>query len=248
MKKELRDDELFYKLNKDLLKNTAYTIYERLLMMYLTSYQVHDLICYEKNTDIAINLGISKNTLSRAIKGLVDKKIIFTTNKYKTHHSNNRKVIVLVDGNNPLPTKDETKQEVKKDKVKQPKVKKKIVAEKSAVEVIPPSEQLKESLEEFKKTMESYKPDVNPLKKYISDNADSIIKGYSFVDLNAMVRDYEINTMEELKPYFKIEDVVVDNANESSDDFIADLAVIQAESDAEKTSAGKLRIEDFKTK
>ena len=130
---------------------------------------------------------------------------------------NEDNIIRICEGKSPILELDQ--QEVKKEVMTPQKVdavnKPVITANNAEIEITPPvadkkeitpKEQPKESLEEFKKTLESYKPDVNPLKKYISDNADSIIKGYSFVDLNAMVRDGEIKTMEELLLYFEIEE------------------------------------------
>lgn len=96
--------DTFMKLDFELLKRTDLTIEEKLIISYLKSFQTNNKVCYQTQEDISTTLGLSLRTLKRKIKELQLKKIIFLSNdrKYLIPFQN-RKAIILVDNNNPLP-------------------------------------------------------------------------------------------------------------------------------------------------
>ena len=96
--------DTFMKLDFELLKRTDLTIEEKLIISYLKSYQINGKVCYQTQEDISITLGLTTIMLKRKIKELQLKKIIFLSNdrKYLIPFQN-RKAIILVDNNNPLP-------------------------------------------------------------------------------------------------------------------------------------------------
>jgi len=76
---------------------------EILLLAYLRSYQEDGKYCYETQSELAKKFGIHINTLKRTITKLVNDELIFLTQKKKGFVSfKNKKIIILVDNNNPF--------------------------------------------------------------------------------------------------------------------------------------------------
>ena len=102
--------ETFLKINYQLIEE-GYTLFQAAILSYLKSFQEQNKYCYQFQKDIAEKLGIPFGTLKKDIKFLSDKKLIFTSQdkKYLNAGFNNRKALILVDDNNPLPTAESIK-------------------------------------------------------------------------------------------------------------------------------------------
>lgn len=99
----------FIKLDNELLANTGYTLTQKVIISKIKGFQDNDMYCFETQENLSIQLCIPLRTLKRDIKTLCDNGIIFKEKKSlkdNKHQFKNRKVIVFVDDNNPLPIKE----------------------------------------------------------------------------------------------------------------------------------------------
>jgi hypothetical protein len=101
--------ETFTKFNHQLIKD-GYSTNQTLIICYLKSFQEQNKYCYQSKSDIAEFFGIPYSTFKKEIKSLIDKGVIFLSQdkKYLKAAFNNRKVLILVDDKNPLPTIEES--------------------------------------------------------------------------------------------------------------------------------------------
>ena len=205
MKQSKQTAKQFIKLDIDSLRGLGLNLTEKVLISYLKGWQSQDKVCYERNVDIAEYLEVDESTLRRTIKKLVDKGIVFYTRSYKTHHSINRKAIVYVDTNNPLPIKEVNQPEVKIKKVIVPEVIDEIVAEVAPIEtttVVIPNKQ--PSVSDIEK---------GDMRKFVTDNRYNIL-GIHKDELKSLIRRGKI-TLDEIK-----EKYYVDHSTNSGEEFI----------------------------
>jgi DNA-binding transcriptional regulator YhcF (GntR family) len=75
------------------------------ILAYLSGFQNNKLYCYQSERELAEIFNSSRRTISRSIIDLINKGLIFKSNdrKYLIPFQN-RKALILVDDNNPLPT------------------------------------------------------------------------------------------------------------------------------------------------
>lgn len=109
-----RKEEDFLQITYSLLKDKTLSTSQKILISYLKSFQrTKGEYCYDTQENIANDLGFALITIKKDIKELTEKNIIFLEKKRDLiggKQYKNRKAIILVDDNNPLPTKDEAPQ------------------------------------------------------------------------------------------------------------------------------------------
>jgi hypothetical protein len=138
--KPKNDTQPFTRINENLRKDTTITPLHKLIIGFLETYQSNPdgtqtkKYFYNSQEFLAIELGVSLRTLKTGIQVLEEKGIIYQTQKSKIDNRpqyKNRKAIILVDSNNPLPLKETSQpiQEVQYEK------KVDIIASNEAVEV-----------------------------------------------------------------------------------------------------------------
>lgn len=97
----------FLKIDSTLLANVNYTPTEKLFIAYLQSYQNDNKYCFDTQEELSKVFGICLRNIKYLIKDLRERGIIFMVPKSQIDHKSqykNRKAIILVDDNNPLPT------------------------------------------------------------------------------------------------------------------------------------------------
>jgi len=99
----------FIKVDYQFLGREDITLPQAVLLSYLEQYQSNGKYCYEGESKLAELLKTSLSTLKRSIKDLEEKELIFKSQdrKYLIAYQN-KKAIILVDENNPLPEKPVT--------------------------------------------------------------------------------------------------------------------------------------------
>jgi DNA-binding GntR family transcriptional regulator len=102
-------NEKFMKVYYEFLNRKDITLTQGIILSYLKSYQDNEMICFESEKELAKMLKTSLSTVHRSIKDLEEKELIFKSQDRKyliAYH--NKKAIILVDENNPLPEKPVT--------------------------------------------------------------------------------------------------------------------------------------------
>ena len=99
----------FIKVDYQFLGREDITLPQAVLLSYLEQYQSNGKYCFKIEKDLAELLKTSLSTLKRSIKDLEEKELIFKSQdrKYLIAYQN-KKAIILVDENNPLPEKPVT--------------------------------------------------------------------------------------------------------------------------------------------
>lgn len=96
----------FIKLNTNLLSRKDINSNGKLLIAYLNSFQSSNLICHQTKKELSEAIGIPLGTLKDLITKLKSLDIIFSTpmKSYSNKRQfKNRKAMILVDENHPLP-------------------------------------------------------------------------------------------------------------------------------------------------
>ena len=99
--------DTFTKLESELLARTDLNLGEKVIIAYINSFQSNNKYCFEEQKTIAVKIGVSIRTLEGILSSLKKKGLIFTSTKKEYFNRNkfqNRKAIIAVDENNPLPT------------------------------------------------------------------------------------------------------------------------------------------------
>ena len=152
--------ENFIKLQKELLQRTDITLIHKLIISYLQSYQSNNNYYYAGIPNMAKELGLSLTAVKDNIKQLEKRGIMFKSQDKKHINAtfNNRKAIVLVDDNNPIPTNNTPKKSSNntstKSNINTPEVKKEVVIEEEIKEV-DKLKQYQENAEEMKNRIDS---------------------------------------------------------------------------------------------
>lgn len=117
--------ENYSRVPDSIRRNENLTSTEKLFMGYLYTYQNKVVgkkivptgtYCFDKQTNLAYELGVNLKTITNTISSLEEKGLIFKAKKGKIDGKSqykNRKAIIMVDDNNPLPTKEDVKVESK---------------------------------------------------------------------------------------------------------------------------------------
>jgi biotin operon repressor len=109
------EKQVYTRITEKLRKNKNLTPLHKLLIGFLNTYQSNpdgtptNKFYYDKQDNLAEELGVSVRTIKTAIQFLEDKGIIFQPQKSTIDgrpQYKNRKAIILVDKNNPLPSTD----------------------------------------------------------------------------------------------------------------------------------------------
>jgi transcription initiation factor IIE alpha subunit len=96
--------EKFLKIDWELLDNTNVSFLGAGLISYIKSYQINGKYCYHKDDELAKLFKVSRSTIIRELKELMNMGLIFKSNDKKyLIPFNNKKATILVDNNNPLP-------------------------------------------------------------------------------------------------------------------------------------------------
>jgi biotin operon repressor len=107
------EKQVYTRITEKLRKNKDLTPLHKLLIGFLNTYQSNPdgtstkKYFYDTQENLAEELGVSVRTIKTAIQFLEDKGIIYQTQKSKIDKRpqyKNRKAIILVDKNNPLPS------------------------------------------------------------------------------------------------------------------------------------------------
>jgi DNA-binding Lrp family transcriptional regulator len=163
------ENNFFKVYYNDILSNKKLNSNEKLLIFYLKSFQDNNKVCFQTQNDIADILGLSPKTLEKVIYSLKKQELIFTSNdrKYLTPF-NNRKAIILVDENNPLPSTEEEPNAITDEpiesgttipnKIEEPKeiIDKLNLSGVNKIEEIKPSTNKKEKYPELKQLKETF--------------------------------------------------------------------------------------------
>ena len=102
MKKEnFNENELFIKLDYQLIQRTDITLHQKLIIAYLKSFQVNNKVCYQTQEEIAETLSFSISTVKKNIKNLKERNIIkigmFSEFGIKKNQFKNRKATVYIE-------------------------------------------------------------------------------------------------------------------------------------------------------
>jgi len=102
MKKEnFNENELFIKLDYQLIQRTDITLYQKLIIAYLKSFQANNKVCYQTQEEIAETLSFSISTVKKNIKNLKERNIIkigmFSEFGIKKNQFKNRKATVYIE-------------------------------------------------------------------------------------------------------------------------------------------------------
>lgn len=109
------ETEKFMKVNYNIASDNTLSWNEKAIIIFLKSYQDNGNYYYGSQEEMSVILGIKHlKTLKNNLKSLKEKNLIFIStdieiNGKKFKAFNNKKVIVLVDKNNPLPSSNEEK-------------------------------------------------------------------------------------------------------------------------------------------
>jgi len=97
----------FIKISTELRRRTDLSSTEKMILGYLLSYQSNNLVCYQTEDEISIELGLSLSTLKRSIVNLIQLGIIIKekASKYtgKRQYKNRKAIIVVSDDNTAAP-------------------------------------------------------------------------------------------------------------------------------------------------
>ena len=106
MEKKEKNYFNYVKLDYQYLEREDITLLQAVILSYLQSYQNASKYCFEGMSQLAVKFNTPYGTFRKAVKKLMDMELVFKSNdkKYLTPYGN-RKVLILVDDNNPLPTK-----------------------------------------------------------------------------------------------------------------------------------------------
>ena len=204
MKQSKQTAKQFIKLDLNLLRGNGLNLNENVFISYLIGWQTQDKICYETQSQIAEYLDIPIATFKRMIKKLINKEVIFVSQDRKyLIPFNNRKAIIYVDSNNPLPTKVNTpaESEIKIKKVIVPEVIKEIVAEKPVDDS--PNEESIEVTEEIKQQVGPTTEDKAEMRKFVANNRYNIL-GIHKDELKSLIRRGKI-TLDEIKEKYYVD-------------------------------------------
>lgn len=177
----------YYTLNPEILKLEGLSLLEKNLLCIFKGYQDHELYCFETQKELAKLFNVSNRYIEVAIKNLKNKNLIFLVKKSKIqgHQFKNRKAIIMVDKNNPLPKTEE--EMIKLNDIKE--VKERQRANKPTQEKV-----------EMKPTIKTEKKITIKLPKYQLKNiCEELYLSYQQTQyINKKIESEEITTKEEI--------------------------------------------------
>lgn len=186
------EKQVYTRITEKLRQNKELTPLHKLLIGFLNTYQSNPdgsstkKFYYDTQETLAEELGVSTRTIKTAIQFLEDKSIIFQPQKSEIDgrpQYKNRKAIILVDKNNPLPST--------KKQALEPKIISKPIPEVQKEEIVSEIEDNQPN------TIEELKELINDndfvMKSDITFKVINIFKGFSSYEVDGFIKDIYSN-------------------------------------------------------